>query len=145
MTNSLERRNSPSNTAIQHDSDTLPVHPQIQTLYKKNLQTLSENWNKRFSTEVTHAMPDGGKYSMIENGKSIVDYDAPYWTDRSNTLIEQQYMSMTSQGISQEILKNLTTIINTQIRPDKSLTAFGKYIRIESIILAYATYSTMKK
>jgi hypothetical protein len=145
MPSSLEQIKTVSNTVIQHDSDALPVHPQIQTMYQKNLKALSNAWNERFSTESTHTMPDGGRYGMVENSKNVVDYNAKFWIDRSNSLIEQQYMSMTAQGVSPEILKGLTTIINTQIRSDMSLTAFGKYIRIESIVLAYATHATMKK
>lgn len=97
MAHSPEHTKTPPNIVKQHDPDVLPVHPQVQTLYKKNIQALSETWNKRFSTEATHTMPDGGHYGKIEDNKNVVDYNAPFWTDRSNTLIEQQYMSMAAQ------------------------------------------------
>ncbi|MBC7503638.1 hypothetical protein H7169_01600 [Candidatus Gracilibacteria bacterium] len=52
---------------------------------------------------------------------------------------------MSNQGITQQQMDEIITIINTNIRLRSDLTGFGKYIRIESFLLAQSTYLSDKK
>lgn len=130
------------NSQKESSPDTLPVHPQIQTLYKKNLTAIAQNWNDRFHTETTHSFPDGKSYGKYDGKNLVVDYESEFWIYRGNELITQLDKSMELSGISVEKRNEIIWIINNHIRTQSDLTSFGKYIRIEAIILAYYQYHT---
>lgn len=76
--------------------DALPISPQIQSLYKKNLQQIQTKWDDTFLRDASYMTPDGkGNYGKYDtSGKRILDKSADYWTLKSNEIIEQSYKSM---------------------------------------------------
>lgn len=136
---STEKISQPSNNTEKklHNPDILPVSPQIQTRYNNNLKSIAEVWSQRFTKETTHTMPNRASYFRFENGKRTFDLNSEFWIAIGNDIILQKEKSMQIQWIPQSKIDEMVWIINSNIRSDMALTRYGKYIRIEALVLAY--------
>ncbi len=139
-----ETMRASENTAVSKNSlDALAVHPQVQTRYTQNIANIAKQWNERFVTETSMQLA-GKSYGKNENGKRVPDLNSDFWTTRSNEIIEQQSMSMMNQWVTQKQIDDMMNIVNIGIRWRWDLTGFGRYIRIESLLLAQWMYYSSK-
>lgn len=125
----------------KNNPELLPIHPEIQTVYLRNLSDISQKWEDKFKQEVTFTSPDGRKYWKLEWEKRLLDYNADFWVEEQNKVITQflDTFPKTEQDAFIAILNS------DKIRWNPSLTYFWKYVRVESLLLAWDKHLQMKK
>lgn len=129
---------SQQKSLVREPSWILPewLHPNIYTFYNKNYTYRKQEIQKDVSHESTGRYPDGSIFAKLSSdGLMHLDEESDLWLKRQNSLLAH---------LSDQEFTQILPLING-VRWDNLLTGFEKYLRIESIILAFSQQDILKK